>query len=192
MRIDWKDEMVSRRRTMAAGDSTPVGTADEGVVIERVFDAPRELVWRAWTEPEHFMRWYGPAGMTSHACEIALQVGGRRLIGMQSPDGQEEFTTGGYRESGRPGRFLRRGVPGAGSPGLLGNCEPHVLTRRQLTPLGPRGPEGSLIERLAQSEDLGVVLLAFERGHRGLGDLAGGLGRPAPARRPDPAAPGHR
>src|SRR3990172_7839054 len=48
MRIDWKDEMVSRRRTMAAGDSTPVGTADEGVVIERVFDAPRELVWRGW------------------------------------------------------------------------------------------------------------------------------------------------
>src|SRR3990170_2814495 len=75
-RIDWKDEMVARRRTMAAGDSTPVGTAEEEVVIERVFHAPRELVWRGWTEPGHFMRWYGPAGVTSHACEIDLQGGG--------------------------------------------------------------------------------------------------------------------
>jgi len=83
---------------MAAGTSTRVDTAEEGVVIERVFDAPPELVWRAWTEPEHFMRWYGPAGMTSHVCQIDLQVGGRRLIGMQSPDGQEYHTTGVYRE----------------------------------------------------------------------------------------------
>src|SRR3970040_1562600 len=82
--------------------------------------------------------------------------------------------------------------PEAGSPGLLGNCEHHGLIRRQLTPLGPRGPEGSLIERLAQSEDLGVVLLAFERGHRGLGDLAEGLARPEQARRPNAVSPGHR
>ena len=57
MRINWNDETVSRRRSMAAGTSTRVDTAEEGVVIERVFDAPRALVWRAWTEPEHFMRW---------------------------------------------------------------------------------------------------------------------------------------
>jgi len=96
---------------MAAGDSTPVGTAEEGVVIERVFDAPRELVWRAWTEPEHFMRWYGPAGMTSHVCEIDLQVGGRRLIGMQSPDGQEYYTTGVYREIVPLERFVATESP---------------------------------------------------------------------------------
>src|SRR3989304_2588398 len=71
-----KAEMAARRRPRAAGDSAPVGTAEEGVVIERVFDAPRELVWRAWTEPEHFMRWYGPAGMTSHACGMQLRGGG--------------------------------------------------------------------------------------------------------------------
>ena len=83
---------------MAAGASTRVDTAAHGVVIERVFDAPRELVWRAWTEPEHFMRWYGPAGMTTHVCQIDLRVGGRRFIGMRSPDGQEYHTTGVYRE----------------------------------------------------------------------------------------------
>jgi uncharacterized protein YndB with AHSA1/START domain len=81
------------------------------VVIERVFEAPRELVWRAWTEPEHFMRWYGPAEMTPHVCEIDLQVGGRRLIGMHSPDGQEYHTTGVFREIVPLERFVATESP---------------------------------------------------------------------------------
>jgi len=40
------------------------------LVITRTFDAPRELVWRAWTDPEHFMRWWGPEGFTSPSCDI--------------------------------------------------------------------------------------------------------------------------
>ncbi len=83
---------------MTASDSAPVGAEEQGLVIERIFDAPRELVWRAWTEPEHFMRWYGPEGFTVPTCEIDLRVGGRRLIGMRSPDGQEYWTTGVYLE----------------------------------------------------------------------------------------------
>ncbi len=83
---------------MTASDSARVGTEEQGVVIERVFDAPRELVWRAWTEPEHFMRWYGPSSMTSSACEIDFRVGGRHLFGMRSPDGQEYWSSGVYRE----------------------------------------------------------------------------------------------
>ena len=83
---------------MTASDSTSVGTKEEGLVIERVFDAPRELVWRAWTEPEHFMRWYGPQCFTLPACEIDFRVGGRHLWGMRSPDGHEMWSTGVYRE----------------------------------------------------------------------------------------------
>ena len=91
---------------MTASDSAEVSTEAQGLVIERVFDAPRELVWRAWTEPEHVMRWYGPAGMTSHACEIDLRVGGRYLWGMRSPDGGEYWNTGVYREIVPPERFV--------------------------------------------------------------------------------------
>ncbi len=83
---------------MTASDSAPVGAEEQGLMIERVFDAPRELVWRAWTEPEHFMRWYGPKGFTVPICEIDFRVGGRRLIGMRSPDGQEYWTAGVYLE----------------------------------------------------------------------------------------------
>ena len=83
---------------MTASDSADVSTEEQGLVIERVFDAPRELVWRAWTEPEHFKRWYGPQGFTLPTCEIDFRVGGRHLWGMRSPDGQEMWSTGVYRE----------------------------------------------------------------------------------------------
>ena len=91
---------------MPATDSIAVGQQDEGLVVERVFDAPRELVWRAWTEPEHFMRWYGPTGFTMPACEIDFRVGGRHLWGLRSPDGWEYWTTGVYREIVRFERFV--------------------------------------------------------------------------------------
>jgi uncharacterized protein YndB with AHSA1/START domain len=83
---------------MTASDDPQVTTEGEGVVVERVLDAPRELVWRAWTECEHFMRWYGPKGMSSHVCEIDFRVGGRHLYGLRSPEGWEYYTTGVYQE----------------------------------------------------------------------------------------------
>ena len=96
---------------MTAGDSKSVGTAAEELVIERVFDAPRELVWRAWTESEHFMRWYGPQGFTLPTCEIDFRVGGRHLWGMRSPDGQEMWSTGVYREIVPLERFVATDSP---------------------------------------------------------------------------------
>ena len=84
---------------MPQTDSSAAATqTNDTVVIERVFDAPRELVWRAWTEPEHFMRWWGPKDFTSPRCEIDLRVGGAFLWCMRGPDGRENYTTGQYRE----------------------------------------------------------------------------------------------
>ena len=68
------------------------------VVITRMFDAPRSLVWRAWTEPEHVMRWWGPKDFISPTCTIDLRVGGSYLFCMQAPDGQKYWSTGVYRE----------------------------------------------------------------------------------------------
>ena len=77
-------------------------TAKEGtLVIERGFDAPRELVWKAWTDPEQAKRWWGPKGFTAPAAEIDFQVGGKYLLAMQSPDfneGEPIWSTGVYRE----------------------------------------------------------------------------------------------
>ena len=50
--------------------------ADPGLVLTRVFDAPRDLVFKAWTEPERMMRWFGPKGFTIPHCTIDLRPGG--------------------------------------------------------------------------------------------------------------------
>ena len=71
------------------------------LVIERIFDAPRELVWKAWTEPEQVARWWGPKGFTSPAAEIDFRVGGKYLFAMRSPEYEEGrvlWSTGVYRE----------------------------------------------------------------------------------------------
>jgi uncharacterized protein YndB with AHSA1/START domain len=56
-------------------------------VLSRVFDAPRELVFRAWTEKEHLPRWFGPKGFTCTTHEIDIREGGRWRFDMRGPDG---------------------------------------------------------------------------------------------------------
>lgn len=68
------------------------------LVITRIFDAPRDLIWKAWTDPEHLKRWWGPKDFDSPACQLDLRVGGRYLFCMRSPDGQEFWSTGVYLE----------------------------------------------------------------------------------------------
>jgi uncharacterized protein YndB with AHSA1/START domain len=68
------------------------------LTLTRVFDAPRERVWQAWTDPEQAMRWWGPTGFTAPVCRIDLRVGGAYLFCMRSPEGQDFWSTGVYRE----------------------------------------------------------------------------------------------
>ena len=68
------------------------------IKVSRTFDAPLEALWKAWTEPEQFMKWYGPNGFTTPTCEIDLREGGRHLWSMQSPDGRQMFFTGNFKE----------------------------------------------------------------------------------------------
>jgi uncharacterized protein YndB with AHSA1/START domain len=85
---------------MAASD------ASRDVVVTRVFDAPRPLVWKVFTEAEHVMRWWGPERFTSPRCEIDLRVGGRYLLCMRSPQGKDGYTTGVFREIVAPERLV--------------------------------------------------------------------------------------
>lgn len=70
----------------------------ERMVITRVFDAPRELVWKAWTDPKYVMQWWGPKGFSCPACTIDFRVGGKFLCCMRTPDGQELWNGGEYHE----------------------------------------------------------------------------------------------
>jgi uncharacterized protein YndB with AHSA1/START domain len=77
---------------------TDIRTSKQVLVINREFNAPRELVWRAWTNPEHFMRWWGPKNFTCPVCEINFRIAGKYLACMRSNEGIDYWSTGFYRE----------------------------------------------------------------------------------------------
>lgn len=87
----------------AAGN---VVATDAEIVLTRDFDAPRETVFRAWTDPAWLARWWGPAGFTTPHCEVDLRVGGRFHFCMRSPEGQEYWGLGIYREIVPPERIV--------------------------------------------------------------------------------------
>ena len=73
-------------------------SATDRMVVTRTFDAPRELVWKAWTDPKYVMQWWGPKGFTSPFCKIDFRVGGKFHCCMKSPEGQEFWNAGEYHE----------------------------------------------------------------------------------------------
>jgi uncharacterized protein YndB with AHSA1/START domain len=87
---------------------TEATTAQE-ITITRVFDAPRELVWKAWTEPEQVARWWGPAGWTNPLEAITMEVrpgGTFRVTSISDADGSRMTYLGVYREVSEPQRLV--------------------------------------------------------------------------------------
>ena len=80
--------------------SSPVWRPDPklDLVIERTIDVPPELVWTAWTRPEHTSKWFTPAPWTVTECEIDLRPGGIFRTVMRSPEGEEAVNLGCYLE----------------------------------------------------------------------------------------------
>jgi uncharacterized protein YndB with AHSA1/START domain len=81
-------------------------TAEREVVITRTFNAPRKLVWKAWTEPEYFQRWWGPKNFTAPHSKIDFRVGGKYLYAMRSPEGKDFWGTGIFREIDEPKKIV--------------------------------------------------------------------------------------
>lgn len=79
---------------------SPLATFDPklDLAIERIIDVPRELVWKAWTMPEHLRRWFTPKPWTVHECEVDLRPGGTFRTLMRSPEGEESLINGCYLE----------------------------------------------------------------------------------------------
>jgi uncharacterized protein YndB with AHSA1/START domain len=73
----------------------------EDLVVTRIIDAPLELVWKAWTDPQHVVRWWGPKHYTSPSAKIDLREGGRYVFCMRAPadqGGQDSYTSGVYKK----------------------------------------------------------------------------------------------
>ena len=73
---------------MTANAAERTWSLDREIVLTRVVDAPRELVFEAWTKPEHAMKWFGPKGFTCTLHEMDVRVGGRWRFDMFAPDGK--------------------------------------------------------------------------------------------------------
>ena len=89
------------------------------LVMTRVLDAPRRLVFKAWTEPVHLVRWWGPQGFTTPSCEMDVRPGGTFRLLMRSPEGTEHRLQGVYREIVEPERlsFTWAWLDAEGRPG---------------------------------------------------------------------------
>lgn len=103
--------------------------------ITRIFHAPRELVWKAWTEPEYLTRWWGPRDFTAPVIKVDLREGGRYLYSMRSPEGQDFWSTGVYREIVEPEKIVATdsfadaegNVVPASTYGMSGDWPPEML-----------------------------------------------------------------
>lgn len=79
---------------------------EQSVEIRRTFDAPRERVWNAWTDPDELSQWWGPNGYTLPHCEIDLEPDGAWHFCMRSPGGDEFWCKSVYQEVVEPERLV--------------------------------------------------------------------------------------
>jgi uncharacterized protein YndB with AHSA1/START domain len=122
---------------------TDDSSSQNAVVIERTLDAPADLIWRMWTQPEHFAAWYGPNGASIPVAKMDVRAGGTRLVcmEMQTPNGtMQMWFTGEYREVVENKRLLytESMSDAAGnvlSPSDLGMPEGHPTTTEVLVEL---------------------------------------------------------
>jgi uncharacterized protein YndB with AHSA1/START domain len=84
----------------------PTSEVNLRLVVERTFQASRERVFRAWTDPMQMSRWFAPVGMVAQGVEVDLRVGGKFRVGMRGPDGVTHFAFGFYREIHDPERLV--------------------------------------------------------------------------------------
>jgi uncharacterized protein YndB with AHSA1/START domain len=85
--------------------SNAVLAGDREILMTRVFRAPRELVWRAWTDPDQLGQWWGPRGFSTHTHHMDVRPGGRWRYVMRGPDGREYHNQVTYLEVAPPERI---------------------------------------------------------------------------------------
>ncbi len=83
---------------MAARNDAATESAELVLILERIFDAPRNLVFKVWSEPQHLAHWWGPKGFTLPVYSMDFRPGGAYRFCMRSPEGVDHWLRGVYRE----------------------------------------------------------------------------------------------
>ncbi len=91
---------------MTAATAEHMNTEKYALTLTRTFDAPRELVFAAWTKPEHLVRWWGPRGCTIPQCDLDVKKGGKWSTTMRHENNEENRVQGEYLEISQPDRLV--------------------------------------------------------------------------------------
>jgi uncharacterized protein YndB with AHSA1/START domain len=91
---------------MAASNSATQAPAQHELLITRIIDAPRALVFKVWSTPEHMVRWWGPKDFTAPSIKMDFRPGGAYRACIRSPEGKDEWMSGVYREIVEPERIV--------------------------------------------------------------------------------------
>ena len=101
--------------------ASDVATEERTLVITRMFDAPREMVFKMWTDPNHLIHWMGPIEYPAMKVDNDFHIGGKWRIGLRAADGSEDlWQSGVYREIDEPKKlafsFMWEGIKGGKQP----------------------------------------------------------------------------
>jgi uncharacterized protein YndB with AHSA1/START domain len=149
-------------------DQASVSTPDREIVTTRLLNAPRELVFKVWTDPKHLPHWYGPNGFRTTIHEMDVRPGGVWRLVMHGPDGRDYNNHIVFDEVVPPERLVYRHVPEPGA-------EP--ATHQTIVTFADRGGKTELTLRLifesnAVRDHLNKIYGAVEGGRQTVGRLA--------------------
>ncbi len=161
-------------------------TQKQSFSVDRVYDAPVDAVWNAWTDPERVKEWWGPDGFTSPLCRMDFREGGATLVSMSAPGFGEIYNTWTYTNIVPQSRieFVMRFSDSEGNnmdPSALGmppgvpSEVPHVVTfenlgegrtRLTVTESGYDSPEATELSKAGQEQVLDKLGASLERARR--------------------------
>jgi len=136
-----------------------LASARTDVLLNRVYDAPRKLLWKVWTDPKHVANWWGPAGFTNPVCEWDAHVGGKIFIEMRGPDGDSHPMKGQFVEVVEPERISFT----AAVPGPDGSIKFEVRNTATFVEQGSNQTLVTLRARVISTTDAGLINLAGMR-----------------------------
>ena len=152
----------------AAAEPAASSTADREIVVTRLIEAPRELVFEAWTDPKHVDKWWGPRGFTTTTHEMDVRPGGEWRLTMHGPDGRDYKNHIVFDEIVKPERLVYRHVPEAGTEPVSFQTTVTFVAQGDHTLLTMRGLFASAKARADVVEKYG----ALEGAHQTIARLA--------------------
>ncbi|MBI5290046.1 MAG: SRPBCC domain-containing protein [Chloroflexi bacterium] len=147
---------MTREQVQAGTTSVWTDKAERLLIVERVFDAPRDLVWKAWTDPEQMEKWWGPRGWATMNKEMDVRPGGVWHYCMTGPEGVESWGKAIYREVVPPERLVYLDVF-SDAEGRTNEARPTMVITMEFTDLGGKTKLTSTGE-LPTAEDLEAIV----------------------------------